>query len=261
MKKLAILFILILIVLKSGAQKETFNKSINKDSLFEVVVKKLPKGIQKEYTKLYKNGNEQEKEFLLFMLCMPRSSKEELIDNFEKKKAEIFKLKEEYLKLVPANYLVEIEFEPENIVINQPKSITLKIYKQKIQNETTSKSDSNEVERNDGLEVVSQNWNMAYDSDTLHYLIKTLGWDMQTIIQIKKYLDAANCISIENNTYVTIGYARSGMGKYSYNIHDSKLTEKEIAGLKETCTHIFYKDNVVLEYGGGAIGPQCFEKE
>ena len=72
------------------------------------------------------------------------------------------------------------------------------------------------------------------------------------------YLDKANCISVYNKDAIEIGYARSGMGKYSYLIFDKSLTEEEKDKYNNGCEYIFYKDNIVLEYGGGAIGSQCF---
>ncbi len=41
---------------------------------------------------------------------------------------------------------------------------------------------------------------------------------------------------------------------------DSAIANEEPSDLDDNgCTYSFYKDNMVLEYGGGAIGPQCFE--
>lgn len=48
------------------------------------------------------------------------------------------------------------------------------------------------------------------------------------------------------------------MGIFSYVIFDQNLSENKIEDYNDGCTYIFYKDNVVLEYSGGAIGMQCF---
>lgn len=48
------------------------------------------------------------------------------------------------------------------------------------------------------------------------------------------------------------------MGKYSYLIFDRPLSEAEKKDYDDKCEYIFYKENIVLEYGGGAIGTQCF---
>nr|WP_319401735.1 hypothetical protein [uncultured Carboxylicivirga sp.] len=251
--------IMILILgLKLNAQDYRFRDNIDKDSLFNVSIERLPKEMQKEFKKMYKKGKEQEKEFLLFMISMPESSKKELIENFEKYKAEILIVKSEYSKLVPENYFVYIEFEPESKILTTPEQITIKIYKTK--GDTVS-ADNNVVQRNDKLEVVSQNWNLKPDSQELEEIITSIGWTKKTLTQIKELLDRANCISIENGEITTIGFARSGMGKYSYKIFDNQLTENQKQRYDNGCEYIFYKENIVLEYGGGAIGPQCFEED
>jgi len=51
------------------------------------------------------------------------------------------------------------------------------------------------------------------------------------------------------------------MGKYSYKVFEKQLEIKEKKEYNNSCEYIFYKDNIVLEYRGGAIGPQCFEGE
>jgi hypothetical protein len=45
--------------------------NIDKDSLLDASVKRLPESMREEYTREYKNGNEQSKEFLLVMISMP----------------------------------------------------------------------------------------------------------------------------------------------------------------------------------------------
>ena len=98
MRKTALIIILLISINNLKAQDYTFRKNIDKDSLFDVSVKRLPENMREEYAKEYKNGNEQSKEFLLFMISMPKSSKKELIENFENKKTELQNLKKEYFK-------------------------------------------------------------------------------------------------------------------------------------------------------------------
>ena len=256
MRKIALIIIFLISINNLKAQDYTFRKNIDKNSLFDASVKRLPESMREEYTKEYKNGNEQSKEFLLFMISMPKSSKIELISNFENKKAEIQNLKNEYLKLVPKNYFVEIEFEAESKILNVSEQITIKIYKTKTENS----KENNVLKRNDNLELVSQNWNLKPNSKELDEILKTLNWTSQTLMEIKKLLKEANCISIENGKVTTIGFARSGMGLYSYKIFETELTPKQKAEYNNGCEYIYYKDKIVLEYGGGAVGPQCFEE-
>lgn len=252
-----IVIILLISITNLKAQDYTFRKNIDKDSLFDASVRKLPQNMREEYIKEYKNGNAQSKEFLLFMISMPVSSKEELIENFENKKNEIQTLKNEYFKLIPQNYIVEIEFEPESKILNVTEQFTIKIFKRST---PENSNDDNSAQINDKFELVSQNWNLKPSSKELNEILKTLNWTNNTLTEIKKLLKGANCISIKNGKVTTIGFARSGMGLYSYKLFEKELTPKQKTKYNNGCEYLYYKDNIVLEYGGGAVGPQCFEK-
>ena len=89
-------------------------------------------------------------------------------------------------------------------------------------------------------------------------MIKPLGWTNETLATIKGLLSNVKCVSIENGEITTIGFARSGMGKYFFKLFDKDLTIEQIKEYNDGCMYIFYKKNIVLEYGGGAVGSQCF---
>ena len=220
---------------------QTFNKSINKDSLLQVILKKLPEERRSEFLKTYKKGNEETKEFMLFMGLMPTSSKKELIANIDSNFAKINYLRTEYSKLVPNGYIVSIEFNPADIMAMTRESIDLRI--EHISNGQTD---------------VKQEWNLEYNSRKLNQMLKPLSWTNETIHSIKQLLSDANCVSIKNGEITTVGFARSGMGKYFFKLFNNDLTGEEIKQYNDGCTYIYYKKNIVLEYGGGAIGPQCF---
>ena len=257
MKQIALILALFSSTIILYAQKIEFRKNIDKDSLFNITVQKLPGEMREDFSKTYKNGSEEEKEFLLLMISMSESSKKELIENFEQKKSEIQTLKIEFQKRVPKNYIVDIEFEPESKILTTTENIAIKIYKLQ---DKTAKENTKVIQRNDGLKVISQNWNLKPDSEELKEIIKSIGWTNKTLAEIKKLLKDANCISVENGEITTKGFARSRMGKYSYKIFNKSLTKTERNEYDNNCEYIFYKDNIVLEYGGGAIGSQCFEK-
>lgn len=261
MKQIVLFLSLFFSVTNLNAQEIKFRENIDKDSLLNVSVHKLPENMREEYIRTYKEENEQTKEFLLFTISMPESSKKELIENFEIKKSEIKNLKTEYRKIVPKNYIVEIEFEAESKILTIPEQITIKIYKLKNDNAKESETESHVVQRSGKYETVSENWNLKPNSEELEKVIKTIGWKNQTLTDIRKLLSDANCISIKNGENTTIGFARSGMGKYSYKIFEKPLNSREKEEYNNGCEYIFYKDNIVLEYGGGAVGPQCFERE
>ena len=238
MKPSYIVTILLLLFVKSVAQE--FNPKINKDSLYQVVLKSLPDEKKAEFTELYKTGNKQSQEFLLFMLSMPRSSKAEMITNLEKNNDKINTVKHEFAKLVPKGLTVFVEFDPANKILNTPPVIDLHIY---------------------GLDdkIKEQAWGLNHGSKELKDRLKKIGWTEETLTKIKKLLDDAKCISVQNGEKQSeVGFARSGMGKYTYKIFNQNLNGNQIAEYNDGCNYIFYKENIVLEYGGGATGPQCF---
>jgi hypothetical protein len=220
---------------------QEFNRMLNKDSLLQVVLKDLPEPRRSEVLKMYNEGNEQSRKFLLFMLSMAKSSKKELIANIDSNYDKISFLKASYSRLVPKSYIVSIEFNPADKIVSTKESIDLRI-----EHLNNKQSDS------------KQDWNLEYNSIKLNQMLKPLGWTDETLTTIKKMLADAKCISIENGIVTTVGFARSGMGKYSFKLFDNDLTSEQIKQYNDGCTYIFYKKNVVLEYMGGAIGSQCF---
>lgn len=201
----------------------------------------MPENKKKEFLETYNSGNDQSKGFLLFMYSMPKSSKKELIKNIDLNYEKINALKTQYARLVPANYTVSIEFNPENKIVSTKETIDLKIILLK-DKETT----------------VTQEWNLEYNSKKLNSMLTMLKWTNETLSIIKKLLTDAHCVSIENGQITTIGFARSGMGKYSYLLFDNNLTVAQVKPYNNGCSDIYYKNNIVLEYAGGAVGPQCF---
>ena len=209
----------------TAANSQEFNKACSKDSLLQAIIKDMPKDKQNEFVKYYNSGNDKDKEFLLFMGSMPRSSKKAMISNIDTNYEKISYLKQQYSKLVPLDYIVSIEFEPANNVFSIEESITLKI---------------------DSKDTSMQQWQLSYTSDTLQKMLHIIGWNTGTVMQVKKMLTDVRCISIENGKATTIGFSRSGMGIYSYLLSDEKLNT-DAGQYSNEC-----------EYEGGAIGPQCF---
>lgn len=99
---------------------------------------------------------------------------------------------------------------------------------------------------------------LGAETNSFDAVKKRLSWTDETFETIKKYLDNANCISVTNGNPTNIGFKRSGMGKYFYNLFDRPLNDSLKKIYNDSCTYRLYNDTVVLEYGGGAIGPQCF---
>jgi len=102
------------------------------------------------------------------------------------------------------------------------------------------------------------NWNVDINSKKCDSLLLILGWTKNDIKDLKLKMDLANCISISNFNNHTIGYKMSLMSKFSYKIYDENLNDLQISQFNDQCEKIFYRDNVVLEYGSGATGSICF---
>lgn len=239
--KIFSILILVYLLCTFRATGQEFNKSINTDSLLKTIITDLPEDKKKDFLETYNSADEQSKELLLFMFSLPKSSKKELIQNIDLNYEKINALKTQYARLIPANFTVSIEFNPENKIVSTKETIDLKITLLK-HKET----------------IVTQEWDLEYNSAKLDSMLAMLKWTNKTLAIIKKLLRDANCVSIENGQITTIGFARSGMGKYSYLLFDNKLTAEQIKQYNNGCTDIYYKNNIVLEYGGGAAGPQCF---
>ena len=131
-----------------------FNQNINKDSLFNAVIKKVHPTKVKELTKAYNEGNNQEKEFLLMILSMNKSSKIEQINNLKTNENNIKTLIKEYSELVPDSLSVFIEFNPKDIVLSTNESVDLRIH-------------SNRKNKNGGIELDFQEWNLPLNSEVL----------------------------------------------------------------------------------------------
>lgn len=158
----------------------------------------------------------------------------DLIRHYEAKAPELWALKSYVNSIVPAHQSVTIEFDGQR---------TIPIF---------------HVQVND---VYDSNWDVKWDSHRADTLLQQLGWTRQTLSTLQAKLDRAGCISIASGEPCTIGYQRSGMGKYSYKLFAGPMSDSLQAQYSRSCTYIVYKPQVVLEYGGGAIGPQCFKEK
>jgi hypothetical protein len=163
----------------------------------------------------------------------PFYDKQDLIENYESKKTEILEVKNYVEEKNSTDIYFDIEFENDDLGIFH-------------------------VEKDGDF---NSNWNLELDSPKTDSLLTLIGWTKNDLKLLKDKLDKANCTSVASGNPITIGWQRSGMGKFSYNIFNENLTDTLISQYNGGCTHIFYKENVVLEYGGGAIGPQCFPEE
>jgi hypothetical protein len=159
------------------------------------------------------------------------SSYEELVENYQSKEREIVAIKQYVQSITPPGKSVHIEFESDD---------KLGIFHVVDQGNYNS------------------NWDVDTDSFRADSLLRQLGWNRETVSTLKAKLDKANCISVQSGEPCTIGYQRSGLGMYSYNLFDNPLTDSLKTQYNDSCRYVVFAPKLVLEYGGGAIGPQCF---
>jgi len=183
------------------------------------------------------------------------SSKQELIGNYNKKEKQILELKSYFNSIVPNGYTVYIEFESK-------RSIDFSVYE--IGKRTSQHGNFGLFQQWD---INPYDYEESPNRDTSEYSPETnslklvkqrLSWNDDTFRTIKEKLDNANCISISNGEPTEVGFARSGMGKYSYTIFTNSVPDSLKNQYNDSCTYILYSNRVALEYGGGAIGSQCF---
>ena len=184
---------------------------------------------------------------------VPYSSKKELIANYREKHSEIATLKRYFNSIVPDSVNVYIEF-------NEDNSIDLKVYKKRTDSTNHYPSmayfqEWNIDPYNHRPDTSSLGPDYLY---TFQQTLQLLGWNDDTFRLIKQLLDKANCISVTNGDPAQIGFRRSGLGMYFYNLFDEPIGDSLKQTYNDSCIYILFNDKVSLEYGGGAIGPQCF---
>ena len=163
----------------------------------------------------------------------------DLKEIFVNNKKEIYELKQYFNDIVPKNRFVEIEFKDDN---------TLGRFGIKALDSTAGNPN----------ESMFLDWDLKINTTKVDSLIEPMGWTIETLKTIKEKLDKADCIQIESGEPSKIGFKRSGMGMYSFNVFDKPIQEDLKNKYNDSCSYILANDKLVLEYRGGAIGSQCF---
>lgn len=236
--KYCLLFLLVSFSLASFAQK---SKSRNvDDSLLTALLKNIPKDQQKDFKKMYYEMPKDQRS--LFALMGPSvSSKRELISNININYNRIWDLKLLFNKLVPANHKIYIELKKPQRVARIGESVDLWY--------------SDNTAADDWL---FQEQDVELNSGRLDTLLTQIGWDKNMLNDVLSALKNANCVSIMNGEPTEIGFARSGLGKYSFFLFNNKLTDDQIKKYNNGCQLIYYRDNIVLKYRGASASSPCF---
>ncbi|WP_379968734.1 hypothetical protein [Epilithonimonas sp. UC225_85] len=157
----------------------------------------------------------------------------ELKEEYYSNEKEIDELILYFNKIKPKDKIVSIEFKDDEI-----------IGRLAIENKGTEKKNF-------------QSWNFNKEILLTPDLKNMLNWDLETIEILKEKLDNADCISIEDGEPIKIGFKRSGLGMYSFDVFQDKATNRN--NFNNNCNYILVNNKLALEYGGGAVGPQCFQ--
>jgi len=163
----------------------------------------------------------------------------DLVNNFNKKQTEIYELKKYFNEIVPKDKFVEIEFENGH-----------KLSRFGIQPLDTTKGER--------IGLMFLEWDLKTNTSRMDSIIKPLGWTRETLRSIKEKLDNANCIQIESGDPSKIGFKRSGMGMYFFNVFAKPISDSLRSHYNDSCTYILVNEKLVLEYGSGVYGSDCF---
>lgn len=214
------------------------------DRIFDALHLKFSPEALAEAKHDYEVANDTIKAIMLKVYSMPMSSRTELIQNYEERRDDINKLVKEFNRAIPKGYVVSLEIRTKPDLLHTVEGIDLQIFKKEAKGE---------------LKLIDGDWDIEYDSDELYTLLDTIGWNPMIFSGIKNLMQMANCISIENGDQTEVGFARSGLGKYSYLIFPTAiLSPSKTKEFNDGCQYQYYKKNVVLKYEGGMAGPQCF---
>ncbi len=180
----------------------------------------------------------------------------ELRDNWIERKSDILFAKNFFNEVTPPGYTIKIEF-------CRNSKINLSIY------------ELNQTAR-DGRILWFQAWDIDYENyiipkptkwdsldsapitRSLDVALKKINWNIATINQLKQKLRNANCITVESGEPTKIGFRRSSLGLYSYDIFSSSIPIEKKSYYNDSLQYIYYSDSLVFEYGGGAFGRQSF---
>jgi len=167
---------------------------------------------------------------------------DDLVANFNTKRSEIYDLKTYFNKIMPKYKIVEIEFKNDDEI---SRLVITPV----------------DAGKGSDLTVQFQEWNLPVRSKKIDSVLTVLGWTNSTLAILKQKLDNANCISIDNGEPVRIGFKRSGLGMYFFDVFDKSIPPNLKTRYNDSCTYIYANEKLVLEYGGGAVGSQCFFKK
>jgi hypothetical protein len=235
---------LLFIFIGGDAQDEHHTSTYN-DSVLTLLLKKVPKSDKEKFKRVFSEMTDEQRS-LFYSMNLPISSKKELIKNVDTNYRYIYDATILFNKLIPSDLEVDIEFNPPQKLLKLGGSIDIGCSRNGKSGDRTQ---------------LFQEWDLELSSPKLDSLLTQINMDRSKLEKLRISLIKANCISINNNHPAEVGFARSGMGKYYYLIFHNNLTPAQIKWYNKGCEYLFYRDNIVLMYGGGVAGSICFPYE
>lgn len=189
----------------------------------------------------------------IFISSCETKSIEDMKKNIDQKSKEITELKKYFNEIVHPNYLVRIRY-------NSSSNIDLFVYE--ITKDSTKREKLFEqwnIDLDNYVETPPTEYEKKYRGGTksLELVKKKLNWNKEIFSELYEKLKKADCIGICNRNPIEIEYGFSGMALLSFSVFDKKLTTEQQEEFSDDCMQIFYKENIVLHYGSGAIGSLC----
>ncbi|WP_417906107.1 hypothetical protein [Christiangramia aquimixticola] len=189
----------------------------------------------------------------IFLSSCGMSSIEGMKNNIDEKSNEIADLKNYFSDIVPENYTVRIQY-------NSLNNIDLFVY-EPIGDSTKREQFFGQwdVDIDNYIETPQTEYEKNYGGKTksLELVKNKLNWNRETFSNLYDKLEKANCIGISNRNPVEIEYGFSGMALLSFSVFDENLTAEQQEEYSDDCMSMFYKENIVLNYGSGATGSLC----
>lgn len=177
----------------------------------------------------------------------------ELVENYENKSNEIYELVDYVKQNTPDEYVVYLEYEKKNkIDFFVGKKVKVGTH---LRFEWLFMAWSYHIKTPYKDNTDGRKKKISYNE-----AMRLLNWNDETLHQIFELLKEANCISFETGEPFSVGYARSGMGKYLYNFFEKPIPEGHKARWNDKENFVLYNERVVLEYGAGAGGRQVFSQ-
>lgn len=183
-------------------------------------------------------------------------NKTDLTNNYEENTLEINELKEFFNNIVPENYIVRIRYD-------SSQNVDLFVYEQtldSLDNETLFEEWSVNLENYIEKQQTADEKKYGGKTKSLDVVKQKLNWTDETFEILYDKLEGVNCMGITNGNPTQIEFGYNGMGVFSYLIFDKNLDTELQEKYSDDCFQMFYRDNIVFEYGSGAVGSLCTEE-